>query len=136
MSDPNCIFCKIVSKEIPSTIVHEDEISMSFLDINPVNEGHLLIIPKEHFPYLTDTPDPVLKELIVKAKKIMAAMKISLEPEVVVLSVVGKDVAHFHIQLIPRFSNDGLGGFWPAKKYESIEKMNSVRDKIKSAISL
>jgi histidine triad (HIT) family protein len=135
MNDPNCIFCKIVKKEIPATVVHEDDISMSFLDINPVNEGHLLLIPKEHHSYLVETPDSLLKDLIVRAKKLMIAMKKSLNPDVVVLSVVGKDVAHFHIQLIPRFPDDGLGGFWPSKKYESFEKMNEIKEKIKSSIS-
>lgn len=134
MNDQDCIFCKIIKKEIPATIVHEDDISMSFLDINPVNEGHLLLIPKDHHAYLVETPDFLLKELIVRAKSLMVAMKKSLNPEVVVLSVVGKDVAHFHIQLIPRFTDDGLGGFWPSKKYESIDKMNEIRDKIKSFI--
>jgi histidine triad (HIT) family protein len=135
MDNPDCIFCKIVRKEIPATIVHEDDISISFLDINPVNDGHLLLIPKEHHSYLVETPDPLLKELIVRAKKLMVAIKKSLDPEIVVLSVVGKDVPHFHIQLIPRFSNDGLGGFWPSKKYESTQQMNDLRDKIKNAIS-
>jgi len=135
MNKPDCIFCKIVRKEIPATIVHEDSISMSFLDINPVNEGHLLLIPKDHYSYLVETPDILLKELILRAKNLMKAMKLGLDPEIVVLSVVGKDVAHFHIQLIPRFPNDGLGGFWPSKKYESIDRMNELRDKIRSFIS-
>ncbi len=135
MTDEKCIFCKIVKKEIPASIVHEDEISMSFLDINPVNEGHLLIIPKEHFPYMIETPDEMIKKLFLKSKELMPAVIKGAEAEYVALSIVGTDVPHFHIHLIPRLKSDGLKGFWPTKKYESIEKMNAVRDKIKSAIS-
>ncbi len=134
MNKEDCIFCKIVKKEVPASVVFEDEISLAFLDINPINNGHLLIIPKKHYSKLTETPDEILQPIFLRAKKLMVAMDESLKPEVVVLSVVGKDVAHFHIQLIPRMPNDGLGGFWPSKKYESIEKMNEVAEKIKSVL--
>jgi len=70
----NCIFCKIVKKEIPASIVHEDDFSVSFLNINPVNEGHLLIIPKQHFPYMLDVPDDILEKLFLKAKQLMSAV--------------------------------------------------------------
>lgn len=135
MNEPDCIFCKIVRKEIPATIVHEDEFSLSFLDINPVAEGHLLIIPKDHHENILSTPDKLVEELFLKAKKLIPAVKEGSESEYVTISVVGTDVPHFHIHLIPRSQNDGLKGFWPSKKYESIERMNELRDKIKSFIS-
>jgi len=135
MNETDCIFCKIVRKEIPATIVHEDEISLSFLDINPVAEGHLLVIPKDHHENILSTPDELVKELFLKAKNLMPAVKEGSESEYVAISVVGTDVPHFHIHLIPRSYNDGLKGFWPSKKYESLDRMNELRDKIKSFIS-
>jgi histidine triad (HIT) family protein len=135
MNNPDCIFCKIVKNEIPATIVHEDDISLSFLDINPVAEGHVLVIPKDHHENILSTPDNLVKELFLKAKKLMPAVKEGSDSEYVAISVVGTDVPHFHIHLIPRSHDDGLKGFWPSKKYESEEKMNEIKERIKNSIS-
>lgn len=134
MRDPNCIFCKIVSKEIPAEVVYEDIEALVFLDINPVNEGHLLIIPKEHYPYITDTPDNLVSSLFVLAKNLMPKLKDAMKADYVVVSVVGTDVPHFHIHLIPRFQNDGLKGSWPTKKYNHDKHMKEVAIKIRETI--
>ena len=115
----NCIFCKIISKEIPSSIVHEDETSFSFLDINPVNKGHLLVIPKDHFETIITTPDQLVAKLFLQAKKLMPAIQSATKADFVAVTVVGTDVPHFHIHLIPRFFSDGLSEFWPTKTYEN-----------------
>lgn len=129
----SCVFCKIVRGEIPSAKVHEDEKILSFLDINPVNHGHVLVIPKEHHPKLEETPDAVVADIFVKSKKLMVAIKKAVHADYVAVSVVGTDVPHFHIHLIPRHFKDGLAGFWPTKKYGEKE-MNAVAEKIKSAL--
>jgi histidine triad (HIT) family protein len=136
MEKENCIFCKIVRGEIPAEIVHSDDISLSFLDINPVNEGHLLIIPKEHHKSMQETPDNLMKELFLKTKELMTGVKEGVGAEYVAISVVGTDVPHFHIHIIPRSKGDGLAGFWPTKKYESPEKMKAVAQKIRESISI
>ena len=135
MTDPNCIFCKIVRKKIPAQIVYEDSESVVFLDINPVNDGHLLIISKNHFPYITDTPDNLVSHLFIRAKNLMPKLKEAMNADFVVISVVGTDIPHFHIHLIPRFSTDGLKGSWPTKKYDHDTHMKEVADKIRTAIS-
>ncbi|MBX4200407.1 HIT family protein [Candidatus Parcubacteria bacterium] len=134
MTDPNCIFCKIVSKAIPAEIIYEDNDLISFLDINPVNHGHLLVIPKDHHPLLTETPDELLTKVFLRAKSLMKSLKEATDSDFVVLTVVGTDVPHFHVHLIPRFYEDGLAGFWPAKKYESEKQMKSVAEKIRKTI--
>lgn len=96
-----CIFCKIVSGEIPSERVYEDERILGFLDINPQTKGHTLLISREHYPYLTDIPDDLLCDMVVKTKKMMNVLKEKTGAEFVVIKVVGTDVAHFHIHLIP-----------------------------------
>lgn len=115
MSD--CIFCKIVKNEIPSTKVWEDDKFLAFLNINPVTDGHLLLIPKEHHVMMTDVPDKLLSEIYIKAKKLMKAVKKAMGADYVVLSVEGTEVPHFHIHLIPRKFDDALPEFWVTKKY-------------------
>lgn len=132
----DCVFCKIAHGTIPAEKVYEDDISLAFLDINPVNEGHLLIIPKTHYDNMAMTPDHLIESLFVKAKNFMPALGKAVDADFVVLTVVGTDVPHFHIHLIPRFHKDGLAGFWPAKKYNTIEKMREVRDRIEKQILL
>lgn len=126
-----CIFCKIIKGEIPSYKVYEDEKCLAFLDINPVTPGHTLLIPKQHHQMLTDTPDELLSYLSVKAKELMIVLKNNLNADFVVLSVVGLDVPHFHIHLIPRNYNDGLENFWPTKKYQEGEAAEILKKIIK-----
>ena len=124
-----CIFCKIGKGEIPSSKVYEDNDMLAFLDIHPVNKGHLLIIPKEHFPFMPDVPDELLSKLFVKAKELMVILKKAVEADFVVCSVVGLDVLHFHIHLVPRYHKDGLKDFWPTKEYKENE-IEQFKEKI------
>jgi histidine triad (HIT) family protein len=116
-----CVFCKIIAGEIPSYKIYEDEKSCAFLDINPVTKGHTLLIPKEHFQMMVDTPDELISHLYIRAKTLMKIIKKGMNADYVSISVVGVDVPHFHIHLIPRNFNDGLADFWPTKKYKTGE---------------
>jgi histidine triad (HIT) family protein len=127
MADKNCIFCKITNKEIPSDIIYEDKEMISFLDVNPVNKGHLLLIPKEHHCWMTDVPDELLTKLFMKSKELMRQLKEKLEADFVVLSIVGTDVPHFHIHILPRYKSDGLANFWPTKTYTEGEMQEYLR---------
>ena len=126
----NCIFCKIAKGEVPSAKVFEDKNVFAFLDINPVNNGHVLVIPKEHHARLEETPDTVVADIFVQSKKIMPAIKKAMNANFVAVSVVGTEVPHLHIHLIPRTHTDGLTGFWPTKKYGEKE-METVAEKIR-----
>ncbi|HTX87199.1 MAG TPA: HIT family protein [Candidatus Nanoarchaeia archaeon] len=123
----DCVFCKIIAGEIPAAKVYEDEKCLAFLDIKPVNPGHVLLIPKEHHRMMTDTPDELVAYLFVKAKELMKAIKKSTQADYVALSVVGVDVPHFHIHLVPRYFNDGLANFWPTKIYAAGEMAATAR---------
>lgn len=116
-----CIFCKIIDGKIPSYKLYEDDKIMAFLDINPVNAGHVLVIPKEHHKMMSDTPDELVSYLYVKCKNFMKDIKEIMKADYVALAVVGVDVPHFHVHLIPRYFDDGLAGFWPTKKYNEGE---------------
>ena len=126
------IFSKIISGEIPATKVYEDDESLAFLDIAPVTKGHTLLIPKEHYVWMQDVPDELLSHLFIKTKKLMIALKKGLECDYVQISVVGKDVPHFHIHLIPRFFDDGLPNF-PTLSYGDNE-MSEIATRIQKAL--
>jgi histidine triad (HIT) family protein len=128
----NCIFCKIVKKEIPASIIYEDQNFLAFLDIQPVSDGHILIVLKKHIVWMQDTDDETIAEIFILAKKLMLAIKKGIKCDYVQVSVVGKDVPHFHIHLIPRYFGDGLPQF-PTKKYVK-EEAEEIAKKIISAL--
>lgn len=128
----NCIFCKIVKKEIPCAKVFEDENFLAFLDIEPVSDGHLLVIPKKHIIWLQDADDENISKIFQLSKKLTIAIKKGLQCDYVQLSVAGTDIPHFHIHLIPRYLNDGLPKF-ETKKFNQ-ESAKEIIKKITSSI--
>ena len=118
----NCIFCKIVSGNIPSAIVFDSDKIIAFLDIRPVNKGHVLILPKEHAETLLDVPESTLKDMIIAAKKIGKSFCKSLKADGFNLGMnnfaaAGQVVFHAHLHVIPRYECDGLQ-HWPGKTYD------------------
>lgn len=97
----NCIFCKIIKGEIPSYTIYEDDIVKCFLDINPVNDGHVLIIPKKHFDDFDDIDLETLNHIMGVAKDIKKRIMEVLKPDGVLLLQYGELVKHFHLHLIP-----------------------------------
>jgi histidine triad (HIT) family protein len=123
MVDEQCIFCKIVAGQIPSTKIYEDQAVFAFLDVNPVSDGHTLVVPKEHFEKLHDCPAEVLTKAAVPLGKIAKAVCDATDAEGYnVLCNNGKSagqlVGHLHFHIIPRRGNDGVFDKWPAYKYE------------------
>jgi len=133
MKQEETLFTKIIKREIPANIVYEDEKVIAFLDINPVTNGHTLLIPKEQHEWMSDVPDELLSYIYIKAKELMPKLKKAMDADFVVLSVVGVDVPHFHIHLIPRRHGDGLANFWPTTEYQEGEAEKIV-EKIKQAL--
>jgi histidine triad (HIT) family protein len=132
-----CIFCKIIKGEIPCSKIYEDSNVLAFLDIGPVNQGHTLVIPKEHCKDLFDIPDSILKEVIVAIKKIGVAVQSGVGCDGISLSIsngesAGQVVPHAHFHIIPRLKTDGLK-LWPQNKYEDGE-MEKVCENIKSKL--
>jgi len=104
-SDPNCIFCKIVSKEIPANIIYEDDGFLAFLDINPKSPGHTLVIPKDHYRWVWDVKDPAGYFSVVA--KIANAQRKAFNQEMVLSKIVGEDVHHAHIWIFPSDQTKG-----------------------------
>jgi histidine triad (HIT) family protein len=113
--DDSCIFCQIVEGIAPSSNVYEDDVCLAFMDIQPVNPGHILVIPKEHSKDLSDLPENIGAHLFQVAQRIALSMpKTHLSNEGIDLflahgAAAGQDVFHVHLHVIPRFKGDGFG---------------------------
>ena len=134
----DCVFCKIVNGGIPSSKVYEDKNSLAFLDINPLNKGHTLVIPKKHYETIADIPESEVAELMKVVKKVgIAAQKAVGAQGLNITQNNGKAaeqfVPHIHFHLIPRFDEDGIYMTHPKKKYHEGE-MEEVRKKIEGLI--
>ncbi|MEW5805126.1 MAG: HIT family protein [Patescibacteria group bacterium] len=135
----DCVFCKIVSGEIPSIKIFEDEKTLAFLDINPLTYGHCLIIPKEHYEDVFDIPFDGLKTVISNAKTLANNIKSSLSAKGVNLvnasgEAAGQSVPHFHIHIIPRYEDDKLefNQWWQSKaKQAGPEELKKLAEQIK-----
>ena len=110
----NCVFCKIVSGEIPYVKIYEDEFFLAFLDINPISPGHTLVIPKEHYKNIFEiNSEPVLDGYFSILKKVSIAIKTATSASgIKVYMDNGSDtnqvIMHCHVHLVPRFDGDGL----------------------------
>ena len=118
----NCIFCKIIEGEIPSSKVYEDDNCYAFLDIGPLSWGHTLIIPRKHYELITEMPPEEVAALTSVIPKLASAvMKATGAEGLNVLqnngAIAGQAVDHLHFHLIPRDAGDGLGYRWNAKEY-------------------
>lgn len=95
----NCIFCKIINKEIPANIIYEDSDFLAFLDINPLSPGHTLVIPKKHYRWVWDVPN--VGEFFEVARKIALAQQKAWNQPTIHSKIVGEDVEHAHIWVYP-----------------------------------
>lgn len=102
----NCIFCKIARGEIPVQKVFENKSLVAFPDTHPKAPGHILLIPKAHYQWFQDLPDDLYDELFRTAKILAKKLKEEQKADYIHLSIVGKDIPHAHIHLIPRTLND------------------------------
>jgi histidine triad (HIT) family protein len=125
------IFQKIVDREIPSFIIEEDEFHLAFLDVNPLNIGHTLVIPKKEIDYLFDIENEDLASLIVFAKKVAIKIKSKIPCTKIGMSVIGLEVPHAHIHLIPMNSISDMN-FGNQKLNLSSEKLLEIQGMINS----
>ncbi|HET8577391.1 MAG TPA: HIT family protein [Methylomirabilota bacterium] len=113
----DCVFCKIRDGQIPSMKIQEDERTLTFMDINPINSGHCLVVTKAHAATIFEADVEDLMAAIATAKKVAVAIQEALKPDGLnVLQANGaaafQSVPHFHLHLIPRWNNDGKGFDW------------------------
>ncbi|MDO8667799.1 MAG: HIT family protein [bacterium] len=129
-----CIFCKIINGEISSYKVYEDEETLAFLDINPVNPGHTLVVSKKHYANIEETDEETLCRVINIVKKVGLSLKknLSVRGYNVQMNndpVAGQIIPHLHFHVVPRTENDSLK-LWPQKEYKA-GQAEAVLKKIK-----
>ncbi len=131
------LFERIVNREIPATIVYEDERTLAFMDIGPIVKGHTLVIPKTCYDLITKVPDDLLAHLIIVSKRIAAAQIKAFGADGVNIiqnsgKAAGQEVPHFHFHIIPRFDGDGHHWNWDAKRYDTPDEMKQAAMKIRN----
>jgi histidine triad (HIT) family protein len=104
-----CIFCEIIKGEKPSYKIYEDEVCMGILDVFPVTEGHVLVIPKKHYEDYKKIPEDEWKKVMEAAKKIAEAAENTLEVQGMNIATAPAAIRHFHIHVIPRYDYDLMG---------------------------
>lgn len=137
-----CILCKIIRHEAPSNSVYEDEQVLAFMDIQPINPGHVLIVPKEHVEFVSELADNTVAQLSIVAKKINSALRKSgLKVEGVNHFIAdgeaaGQEVAHVHLHVFPRHKKDGFGFKFPDQylRLPTDSDLKEVAQKIRSKL--
>lgn len=133
-----CLFCRIISGEIPAAKVYEDDNILAILDINPVNIGHTLVIPKAHYDALYVLPEDLLCEMSIGVQKLAVAIKHATAADGINIEMnndraAGQLIDHAHIHIVPRYTNDGFT-HWKGKRGYTEGEMQTVSEKIKTAL--
>lgn len=138
----DCIFCKIIAREIPAAIVYENEHVLAFLDISQVTKGHTLVIPKKHEKNVYELSEASAEHVFRSIPKIANAIKTQFEPIGMNLlnnneEAAGQTVFHYHIHLLPRYEHgDGFGTVWKTNTSQyTPEKLARIADQIAGHLS-
>jgi len=129
------IFTKIINGEIPSYKIAENELFYAFLDVFPLVKGHTLVVPKKEIDYIFDLEDDMLAEMNLFAKKIAKAVKSSIECKRIGIAVIGLEVPHAHIHLIPMNAVSDMDFSRPKLKF-SEEEYKTIAEQIRSKVQL
>jgi len=132
----DCIFCKIVKKDLPASIVYEDDKVISFLDINPYSKGHILLIPRNHSRWLWDINIKDYNYLMERTHFLANILKKVFNTDWIEEVIAGMGVEHTHIHLLPRKLNDGLEEIptKPLKPKPSQKEMEKIASQIRNLL--
>jgi histidine triad (HIT) family protein len=135
----DCVFCKIVAGQIPSTRVHEDEHTLAFMDLGQVNPGHVLVTVKKHVANLFELDDMQAAAVARTSTRLARAIRDAFKPEGLSVyqangKAAGQTVFHFHVHLLPRHEGDGMELIWPVKNPPR-EKLEGYAEKIRQQLS-
>jgi histidine triad (HIT) family protein len=134
----DCVFCKIRDGQIPSTRIYEDDRTICFMDINPISEGHCLVVTRTHAATLFDAAESDLQAAMATAKRVAVALRTALAPDGLnLLQANGvaafQSVPHFHLHLIPRWSGDGKGFDWTPVPGDRA-RIQAAAEKVRAAL--
>jgi histidine triad (HIT) family protein len=130
-----CIFCKIINKSIPNAIIYEDEKFLVFLDRYPINYGHALLIPKDHFDTILEMPLNLVGEMYSLVPQIAKSIISTIDGNGFNVSQnngrsANQIIPHVHVHIVPRFSLEKVKGQWPMRKIANIEELKILAEKI------
>jgi histidine triad (HIT) family protein len=134
----DCLFCKIISKEIPAHVVYEDGDVLAFLDINPSAPGHTVLIPKEHCPDIQRMPDKLIRPVFTAVKRVILLLGETMGSAHFTIGfnngrLSGQEIDHIHVHLIPRYEGDGGSGIQSVVSNPSKEDLIKIKNKILKA---
>ena len=134
--DPNCVFCKIVAAQIPSFKLYEDAETLAFLDINPVHDGHALVISKGHYPTVLEIDADAFAAVARATAKVAKAVYAAVTPDGLNLvqangAGAAQSVPHFHIHVLPRRTNDNLLVNWSPKPGD-MARLKEIAERIRA----
>lgn len=135
MNDDSCVFCRIAQKQSPGSVVYEDETVMAFLDTSPLNEGHTLIIPKEHYENIFEIPAELLAYLHIVSKRIAIAVRKATRADGISIfqqngKAADQEILHLHIHVVPRYEGQRMGRFLEKPKADR-ERLEQTAANIK-----
>ncbi len=138
MNSPDCLFCKIIAKELPAQVVYEDADTLAFLDINPINPGHVLVIPKKHSADVFEIDEENWAAVMKTARIVAHALEKALKTDGINIGMnnragAGQMVFHAHVHVMPRFEGDPHKS-WPGTPYAEGE-FAAMGDKIRSVLN-
>jgi histidine triad (HIT) family protein len=138
-SDPECVFCKIVQGKLPAAKVLETPAALAFLDIQPLAQGHVLLVPKEHYATLADIPPPLLAEVTAELPRLSRALaSVVGAPALTLAANNGREadqlVPHLHFHLIPRRADDGLLSYATGSPQSEADR-DALREQIAAALA-
>jgi histidine triad (HIT) family protein len=131
--DPTCIFCKIVARSALAAILYENDGALAFLDLNPLPEGHTLVIPKTHCRNLYDFPDDAARDVLSASRVVANALRDALNADGISLFLAseragGQDIFHAHFHLYPRWNDDGFSRGGRARDESRIRRGDGSRE--------
>jgi histidine triad (HIT) family protein len=133
-----CVFCRIVARQIPATVVHEDEYTLAFMDLGQVNPGHVLVAVKKHAENLYALDDAQAGAVLRAAARLARAIRDAFAPQGLSVyqangAAAGQTVFHYHVHLVPRHAGDGMALAWPVKNPPR-EKLEEYAAKIRASL--
>lgn len=134
----NCIFCQIIKGEMDATKIYEDDNVLAFLDVQPVNKGHVLVVPKTHVSKLEELSSETLTQVMEVVQKVGRSIKQGLSAEGYNVNlnndaVAGQIIPHVHFHVIPRYEEDGLK-LWSQGRYENDKEIKKFGDSLQDTI--
>jgi histidine triad (HIT) family protein len=136
--EPECVFCQIKAKTHEAAWVYEGPEVLAFLDRSPLFDGHVLVVPRDHWRNVFEMPAELVKELFGHVQRVAMAVKTAMDCDGVFVASnngVSQSVDHMHVHVVPRRKKDGLRGFmWPRHKYESMNVAKEIAARIAGAL--